>query len=278
MASGTVGSMALTITQSIVVARLLGPRELASYAAVSVAALLTAQLNDWGLRMRSLTMRVATLPPAFPSAGFPPSPRPLSAADGRRWNARDPSAGRGIRDVFAAPWFVVVLVAFATLGTAAAVLPVFVLARGQYSAYVGFTNGTVLMQLSFIIIAYALAGASWRAFITAAACAQAVIVALEFRFISRHSKTDHAEIVSARECYGYGLRSKWAEVMKLLSGRIDLLVVAAVLPATQVGVYSIVLASREFGMAPLRIYVGILQNLLVDRERNGAGCARAGAW
>jgi O-antigen/teichoic acid export membrane protein len=270
MASGTVGSMALTITQSIVVARLLGPRELASYAAVSVAALLSAQLNDWGLANAF----------AYYARRHPAAVRSLLRVLRRHLitgllltTAVGILGTRlqigGIRDVFAPPWFVAVLVAFVTLGTAAAVLPVFVLARGRYSTYVAFTNGTVLLQLSFIIIAYAVAGASWRAFITAAACAQAVIVALEFRFISQHSKADREETISARECYGYGLRIKWAEVMKLLSGRIDLLVVAAVLPAAQVGVYSLVLGLREFGMAPLRAYAGILQNLLVDRERTG---------
>jgi O-antigen/teichoic acid export membrane protein len=96
-----------------------------------------------------------------------------------------------------------------------------------------------------------------------------MIVALEFRYISRFSPAQAEQTISAGQCYGYGLRIKWAEVMKLLSGRIDLLVVAAALPAAQVGVYSLVLGLREFGLAPLRVYAGILQNLLVDRERAG---------
>lgn len=269
MASGTAGSMVLTITQSIVVARLLGPRELASYASVSVAALLVAQLSDGGLANAF----------AYYARRQPEATRSLLRVLGRHLIALLVAAAvaailasrlqvDGLRGVLSPAWFVAVLVVFVTLGTAAAVLPVFVLARGRYSTYVGVTNGTALLQLSFIVAAYFIAGASWRAFITAAACSQAVIVAIERWLVLRDARHG-GEVVPARACYGYGLRIKWAEVMKLLSGRVDLLVVAAVLPSAQVGVYSLVVGLREFGMAPLRVYAGILQNLLVDRERHG---------
>jgi O-antigen/teichoic acid export membrane protein len=57
--------------------------------------------------------------------------------------------------------------------------------------------------------------------------------------------------------------------MKLLGGRVDLLVVAAVLPAGDVGLYAVAAGFRELGMAPLRSYSAILQNMLVDRNRDG---------
>jgi len=77
------------------------------------------------------------------------------------------------------------------------------------------------------------------------------------------------EGVTARVCYSYGLRIKWAEIMKLLSGRVDLLLVTLLLPRGDVGAYAVAISFREFGLMPLRTYTGIFQNLLVDRARAG---------
>lgn len=271
MASGTASSMALTIVQSVIVARLLGPRQLASYAAISVSALAVGQLSDLGLAnafayyARRQPGAIKSLLRIFSRHLMGCVLLTSAAAILASWV---PNAA--IQEVLSIPWFAVVVVAYVTLSTAATVLPGFLLACGRYSAYVTYANVTVAVQLSLILVCALLVGPSWRGFITAAACAQAIVVALVFRDVFRRSRMAATESVSARQCYGYALRIKWAEVMKLLSGRIDLLVVAAALPAAQVGTYSVVLSFREFGMAPLRMYAGILQNMLVDRDRVGA--------
>jgi O-antigen/teichoic acid export membrane protein len=124
------------------------------------------------------------------------------------------------------------------------------------------------LHILAVLLAAAFAGPSWRALVVGVACAQSVAVAGMLYAAERSAgERSSSAAVSAFECYSYGLRIKWAEVMKLLGGRADLLIVAAMLNRFDVGAYSLAIAFREFGMTPLRTYAGILQNLLVDRRR-----------
>lgn len=268
MASGTIASIALSFALSIVIARLLGPESLANYATVSVAALVIAQLNDLGLAN------------AF---AYYARHRPGSVPTLLRILARHllfcavvavllvlaaPAVRPSVREALAPPWFSAMVVVFLVGGTAANVLPVIILARGRYAAYVSFTNATTALQLAAVTIVYAVKGPSWRGFIAGVALAQVAIVLVQLAYLRRIG-ADSREGVTARECYSYGLRIKWAEIMKLLSGRVDLLLVTMLLPRADVGAYAVAISFREFGLMPLRTYTGIFQNLLVDRARAG---------
>jgi O-antigen/teichoic acid export membrane protein len=268
VAAGTAVAMVLSFALSIVVARLLGPSTLASYATVTASAFLLAQLNDLGLANAF----------AFFGRHRPGSIRTLLAILGRHlvFCFIVAIAAVAVLRVFGGPalqaavspnWFSAVIVVLLTLGTPVNVLPVLVLARGEYAAYARFSIFTVLFQLAGVLAGLIIAGRSWRAFVTGLAVAHAIIVVWEFWYLSRPSDGP-PETVTSRDCYYYGLRIKWAEVMKLLSGRVDLLLVASVLSGREVGLYTVALSFRELGMSPLRVYSGIFQNLLVDRRRD----------
>jgi O-antigen/teichoic acid export membrane protein len=269
VAIGAVATAAMSFVVSVMVARLLGPGDLARYATVTVACLLVGQLSDLGLAN------------AF---GYYARHRPKTVRHLLRILARHvllcggvlaliyliaTEIDNSIRVAISPGWFAVVLAAFVLMGMSAAVLPVLVLARGRYTAYVLFTGMVPVLQLVMILIVAASGDVSWRRFVTASAIAQGVIVCVEIAYLWRLATCDSHESISSRECYRYGLRIKWAEIMKLLTGRVDLLIVASVMSASQVGLYSVATAFRELGMMPLRVYSGILQNLLVDREREG---------
>lgn len=271
MASGTLASIALAFIIGIVVARLLGPEQLARYATVTVAGQLLAQLSDLGLAnafaffarhrpsaLRSL-LRLLARHLAFS----------VLAAGACVWAAQT-SGEAALNEALSPAWFSAVLVVFIATGTAANVLPVLVLARGDYRAYVTFANLTTALQLPAVVFVTAVAGPSWRGFIAGVTCVNAVVIICEAQYLRRVRIVEGDATVTGRECYRYGLTMKWGEVMKLLSGRIDLFVVASVLSAAQVGSYSIAMSFRELGMMPLRTYAGILQNLLVDRARSAS--------
>jgi O-antigen/teichoic acid export membrane protein len=268
MASGTVMCLALSIAHSIVVARLLGPDQLARYATVIVAATLAGQLSDCGLanafafyaRQRPAAL-ASLLRLLFVHISVCVLLVAALAIFGRSVSVP------GLSDALSQPWFAAVLVAFVCVTTAGTVLPVLILAQGHYRAYVMFVNGTLLLQLIFVLVAFVVTGPAWRALVTGVAAAHGVVVVAQVIYLMRSLPAQGREAISTRTCYRYGLRIKGGEVMKLLSGRADLLVVAAVLRPVDVGVYSIALSLREFGMTPLRTYSGILQNLLVDRRR-----------
>jgi O-antigen/teichoic acid export membrane protein len=268
MTAGTMASIALAFALSVMVARLLGPERLASYATVTAAALVLAQFSDLGLanafgyfaRHRPgsvhalLNILIRHL--LFSAAGASAVVAVATAV-----------GGVAIAEALAPLWFRAVLVVFVTAAAAGTVLPVLVLARGHYGPYVLFTTMNAALHLAAVLLTAALVGTSWRAFITAIACANAAIALAEFGYLRRLGSRTATEMVTSRESYGYGLRIKWGELMKLLSGRMDLFVVAAVLPAPQVGAFSVLISFRELGMTPLRTYTGILQNLIVDRSR-----------
>ena len=270
MTWGTGGTILLGVCQSIVVARLLGPAGLAHYATVLAAVTIAAQLSDGGLAN------------AFAFFG---RERPGTLVRLTRMLLRHAGICLLLASVVvAAVWWLDIGGMFAIIGPVsfaavlpvllsttmgATILPVLVLAAGRYRAHAVFASASAACRLLLVLAAYGIWGASWRAFVTAVACAQVVAVTAQLIYVWRQPPLTPRADVTVAECYGFGLRIKWAEIMKLLSGRADLLVVASVLPARDVGLYSLALSLRELGMTPLRTYSGILQNLLVDRRRGG---------
>jgi O-antigen/teichoic acid export membrane protein len=270
MVWGTGGSILLGVCQSIAVARLLGPSGLAPYATTIAAVTIAAQLSDGGLAN---------------SYAYFGRERPGSLVRLTRLLLRHVGVClllattvmgfawwfdiAGTRSVLRSVSFAAVLLTLFGVTMAGRVMPVLVLAVGRYRAHALLTNGAAALQLAALLAAYAVAGPSWDVFVAAVAGAQLVAVAVQVMFVLRRHGQARPEAVSLSECYGFGLRIKWAEMMKFLSGRADLLVVASALPARDVGLYSLALGLREFGMTPLRTYSGILQNMLVDRRRAG---------
>jgi O-antigen/teichoic acid export membrane protein len=58
-------------------------------------------------------------------------------------------------------------------------------------------------------------------------------------------------------------------IMKLISNRADLLIVGALLPVSQVGLYSVALGLRDLGLLPQSAYAAPFMNLVIDRSREG---------
>jgi O-antigen/teichoic acid export membrane protein len=259
--------VALAFGLSVMVARLLGPSALAYYASVTVAATLFGQMSDCGLAS---------------ACGYYARHRPLATQSLLRLLARHmaimtPAAAvllwlasvvgpDAFRELLSPAWFFATLVVFVSVNMANYVLPVLVLATGRYRQHAAVSTVQVLLQLVAVTVVAFAYGATWRGFI-AAMTTVLVVVAVWQTILLWRSTRGATETVTARECYRYGLSSKWAEMMKLLSGRVDLLIVSTLLQPIEIGVYSVAASFREFGMTPLRTYAGVLQNLLVQHHR-----------
>jgi O-antigen/teichoic acid export membrane protein len=259
--------VALAFILGVTVARLLGPSALAHYASVTIAATLFGQLSDCGLAS---------------ACGYYVRHRPLSTRSLLRLLARHlsivtPAAAASlwlagvvgpdaIREAIAPAWFFATLVVFVSLNMANYVLPVLALATGRYRQYAAVSTVQVILQLVAVAFVAVTFGASWRRFIAAMTAVLVVVVVWQALLLWRGVRGT-TDTVTAGECYRYGLSSKWAELMKLLSGRVDLLIVSTLLQPIEVGVYAVAASFREFGMTPLRTYAGVLQNLLVQHHR-----------
>jgi O-antigen/teichoic acid export membrane protein len=252
---------------SVTIARLLGPAALAHYATVTVAATLFGQLSDCGLasacgyyvRHRPLSTRTLLWLVARHLSVVTPAVAVLLWIAG----TVGPDAAR---EAIAPRWFFATLVVFVSLTMANYILPVLVLATGRYREYATVSAVQVILQIVAVAFVAVTFGASWRGFIAAMTLAL-VVTALWQTLLLWRGSGGAEETVSDGECYRYGLSSKWAEMMKLLSGRVDLLIVSTLLQPVEVGMYSVAASFREFGMTPLRTYAGVLQNLLVQHHR-----------
>ena len=164
MASGTIASIALSFALSIVIARLLGPESLANYATVSVAALLIAQLNDLGLA-NAFAYYARHRPGSVPTLVRILARHLLfSVAVAVVVVLAAPLFRPSVREALAPPWFSAMVVMLLVGGTAANVLPVIILARGRYAAYVSFTNAMTALQLAAVTMVYAVKGPSRMCF------------------------------------------------------------------------------------------------------------------
>ncbi|HEU5304074.1 MAG TPA: oligosaccharide flippase family protein [Gemmatimonadales bacterium] len=269
LGSGVALGLAIRLVQSAVVARLLGVAEFGQLAAVVVFVAIVSRINDLGLP-GSVSYHFRREPGSLPTllrvvgSNFvwccavaivvasiaPRLPLPFGA------------------DVQHSMKFRLALAGYLAVSTPATILPGLLTAAGDYGSYVRLTNLDALAQAVLVIGVILVFGASYQPVIAALAVEQALIIGVYLWHVRRYRHRAPEVSLRARDAYGYGLRLQWGVIMKLLSNRADLLIVGALLPVTQVGLYSVALGLRDLGLLPQSVYAAPFMNLVIDRSRD----------
>lgn len=276
LGSGAVIGLVLRLTQSALLARLLGLESFGTLATVVAVGAIVARVGDLGLpnaaayfvRKEPGTLG-AILRIIAGNFGF-------CAALSLLVVLAQPHVAAGLApELGATPWARVAVVVYFAGGTPLAILPGLVNAIGDHRAFVRLATLDALIQACLAVLAVVVAGPNFLHVIVALAVAQWLAVGRYVwhlrRYRSRHTPV-HA---GAREVYRYGLRVHWGVVMKLISTRADLLIVRALLTASHAGLYAVALTVRDIGLLPQTVYAAPFQNLVVDREKVGGGSDRA---
>jgi O-antigen/teichoic acid export membrane protein len=275
LGSGVIVGLVIRFVQSALVARLLGVAEFGQLAAVVAVVAIVSRVNDLGLpgslsyyfrsrpgSLHSILVVVASnfvwcSAVAVVMALVAPSlPLPFAA------------------DLRAAPGLQLSFAAYLALSTPATILPGLLTAAGDYGWYVRLTNMDALLQAVFMVGAIILFGASYRFVVPALALEQSLAVIAYLWYVRRYRHRSPRVGLGLAEAYTYGLRLQWGVVMKLISNRFDLLIVGALLPVTQVGLYSVALGIRDLGLLPQSVYAAPFMNLVIDRSRDGGASDR----
>jgi O-antigen/teichoic acid export membrane protein len=159
------------------------------------------------------------------------------------------------------------LAGYLAVSTPATILPGLLTAAADYGSYVRLTNLDALAQLVVVLSVILMLGASYQPIIAALAVEQALMIAVYLWHVRRYRRRAPEVHLSSRAAYTYGLRLQWGVIMKLVSSRADLLLVGALLPVTQVGLYSIALGLRDLGLLPQSVYAAPFMNLVIDRSK-----------
>jgi O-antigen/teichoic acid export membrane protein len=275
LGSGVLLGLAIRFAQGALVARLLGVAEFGRLAAVMALVMIVARVNDFGLP-GALGYHFRRTPGALSSllraVGFNFIWCSAVAAALAFVAAHLPLPFAG--DLARVPWMRLAFATYLAVATPAMVLPTLFTAAGEYGTYVRVTNLDALAQTVLVIGACVFFDPSYQYVIAALSLEQIFAVAVYLWLLRRYQHRAPAVRLPAREVYSYGLRLQWGVVMKLLSSRADLLIVSAMLPAAQVGLYSVALAMRDLGLLPQSVYAAPFTNLVIDRSQGGAGSDR----
>lgn len=275
LGSGALLGLAIRFVQTALLARLLGLVEFGKLAAVVAVVAIVSRVNDWGLpgsvsyyfRRRPGALRSILL---VVGSNFAWCCVVATAAVFVIPNLALPFAG----DLRASPLLQFSFAAYLALSTPGGILPGLLPAAGDYGWYVRLTNFDALFQAACVIAAVAILGASYQHVLPALAFSQAIAIIAYLWHLRRRRHRHPSESLGLREAYGYGLRLQWGVVMKLLSNRADLLIVSALLPVSQVGLYSVALTLRDLGLIPQTAYGAPFTNLVIDRSHAGKGADR----
>lgn len=268
LGSGVVLGLAIRLVQSALVARLLGVAQFGQLAAVVAFVAIVSRVNDLGLPgsvgyhfrrepgalsslLRVVGSNFAWCCVVAVAVAFAAPHLPLPFA-------KDLESSLGLR---------LTLAGYLAVSTPAVILPGLLTAAGDYGSYVKLTNLDALAQAVLVLSVILLFGASYQPIIAALAIEQALIIGVYLWYVRRYRSRAPEVRLPARETYGYGLRLQWGVIMKLISSRADLLIVGALLPVTQVGLYSIALGLRDLGLLPQTVYAAPFMNLVIDRSK-----------
>jgi O-antigen/teichoic acid export membrane protein len=177
-------------------------------------------------------------------------------------------------DLRTSPGLRISFAAYLALSTPATILPGLLTASGDYRWYVRLTNLDALSQTILVLGAVLLLGASYQHVVPALAVEQSLAVMAYLWYVHRYLNRPPTAGLGLREAYAYGLRLQWGLVMKLLSNRADLLIVGALLPVSQVGLYSVAQGLRDLGLIPQSVYAAPFMNLVIDRSKGAGGSDR----
>jgi O-antigen/teichoic acid export membrane protein len=270
LGSGVVLGLAIRLAQSALVARLLGVAEFGQLASIVAFVTIVSRVNDLGLP-GSVSYHFRREPGSLPSllrvvgsnfAGCcvvavaiaflaPHLPLPF---------AGDLRHSMGLR---------LALAGYLAVSTPATILPGLVTAAGDYGSYVRLTNLDALAQAVLVLGVILVFGASYQPIIVALGVEQALAIGVYLWYVRRYRRRAPEVPLPARDAYVYGLRLQWGVIMKLISNRADLLIVGALLPVTQVGLYSVALSLRDLGLLPQSVYAAPFMNLVIDRSKDG---------
>lgn len=268
LGSGVALGLAIRLVQSALVARLLGVAQFGQLAAVVAFVAILSRVNDLGLP-GSLSFHFRREPGSLGSllrvvgSNFawccvvalalsfvaPHLPLPF---------AQDLERSVGLR---------VALAGYLAVSTPAVILPGLLTAAGDYGSYVRLTNLDAVAQAVLVLGVIWVFGASYQPIIAALACEQAIIIGVYLWYVQRYRGLAPEVRLPSRVAYGYGLRLQWGVIMKLISSRADLLIVGALLPVSQVGLYSVALSLRDLGLLPQTVYAAPFMNLVIDRSK-----------
>jgi O-antigen/teichoic acid export membrane protein len=275
LGSGIVVGLVIRFVQSALVARLLGVAEFGRLAAVVAVVAIISRVNDLGLpgslsyyfrsRPGSLHSILAVIASNFVWCCLMALALALVAPSLPLPFAEDLRASPGLQLSFAI---------YLALSTPATILPGLLTASGDYGWYVRLTNLDALFQAVFTVGAIVLVGASYRYVVPALALEQGLAVIAYLWYVRRYRNRSPRVGLELKEAYAYGLRLQWGVIMKLISNRADLLIVGALLPVSQVGLYSVALGLRDLGLLPQSAYAAPFMNLVIDRSRDGAASDR----
>ncbi len=276
MGTGILTGRVFGFLQGIMLARLMGASELGKYAALLAVCGLISRLFDFGLpaafsfyarksgnSLGSL-LKVLGLNTLFSCAlsglmvyGMGQLPIPIA---------------RELHRSFSSQFTVY---AYLVVGVVANVLPVFLMASGNYGKYVTFFNLGVAIQIGIQYAFYFARGASFMNFFTANLLSQTVMAAILLVFLVRRAKSQaETTRVTAKDCYGFGIKAQWGVMMKLFSGQMELPILSSILSPVLVGHYSIANTFREAALMPQTFYSGIFQNLLIDKGMASDGSSQ----
>jgi O-antigen/teichoic acid export membrane protein len=267
MGTGIIAGRGLGFLQGIVLARMLGASDLGKFATLISLCTIVSRLMDFGLphafsyyfrKFRNslgpllnvllLNVLISSVLALIPVFGMRYLPIPV------------------IQELNAHASWKILIYAYLVVGTAVTILPNFLMAGGLYSRFVSFFNLGIAIQIALQSAMYLIQGPSIKSFFIANLCGMAIMTAILSIYLVRCAAARLPAVqVSAKEVYGFGLRSHWGVVMKLSSGHLELPLVSSMVPTGSVGHYSLGNTFREAAMMPQSLYSGIFQNALVDK-------------
>jgi O-antigen/teichoic acid export membrane protein len=271
LGTGMVTGRVLGFIQGVALARMLGPVELGKFATLLSVCAIISRVGDFGLSQsfayfgRKQKDGFGSLLKVFAintlvCCGFSAIALicvrllPLPA----------------FREVQVSVFWNLLLFGYLIVGTAGGMLPVFLMAAGDYRKFVFFSNSGTVLQIAMQYVMFFLSGGNLRSFFIANLVAQGAMALILFFYLLRNAGGPSAiPGATVKECYRFGLQSHWGVIMKLSSTKLEVPLIAALLPPGAVGRYSIASSFREAAFMPQQLYAGIFQNALIDKGKSG---------
>jgi O-antigen/teichoic acid export membrane protein len=268
LGTGVAVGRTLSLLQSIVIARMLGPADLGHYATLVSICALVSRVGDFGLphafsyfarispgSLRSL-LRILGINILVGCALYVVA---IAAIFQFSLPAFD--------EIQASAAWTLVLFLFLVLSTVWGLLPVLLMAAGEYRKYMLYSNVLIVLQIALQYVYYLILGAG---FLSLFAANLTALTLMSFMLAVRQLRlppSESVETVSARQCYRFGLQVQWGVLMKLASTRLEVPLISGLLPGAATGSYSLASNLREASFIPLQLYAGIFQNSLIDRNK-----------
>ncbi len=271
MTFGILLGRVLGFAQGILIARLLGPAALGMYVTLILACGLLSRISDVGLphatvyylrrmpgagrsllRILAFHALVCSVVAALCTWLIRYAPLPIA------------------KEIANSPWLATFFFVSVNLGSVANILPQFLMAAGVYRQYVTVLNTSALLQILLQLTACYAFGPSFYHLFAATVTAQVLMALfLSVRLYRQSGQSAKSEKVTAQQAYSYALKAQWGVLMKLANTQLEVPLLSAILPPRMIGHYSVGASLREAALIPQGFYTGILQNLLVDRNKIG---------